>query len=72
MGADHSRRGGIRAVVALGKPIGLFLTLKEPPPPDEMKAPTLLAVARHRGTEISNPFSFCGESDEMQYGDRAM
>jgi hypothetical protein len=27
-----------------------------------MKAPTLLAVARHRGTEISNPFPSSGES----------
>src|SRR6516225_1978131 len=27
-----------------------------------MKTPTLLAVARHRGTEISNPFSSSGES----------
>jgi len=27
-----------------------------------MKAPTLLAVARHRGTEISNPFPSSEES----------
>ena len=33
-------------------------------PTAEMKAPTLLAVARHRGTEISNPFSSSGEWDE--------
>jgi hypothetical protein len=37
-----NRRGGItREVVALHKPIELFLRLKEPP--------------RYRGTEISNP-----------------
>ena len=30
--------------------------------PAEMKVPTLLAVARHRGTEISNPSPSSGES----------
>ena len=31
-----------------------------------MKVPTLLAVARHRGTEISNPFPSSGESANFQ------
>ena len=61
-----SRRGGItRAVVGLGKPIELFRRLKEPPL--TLKAPTLLAVARHRGTEISNRFSSSEESCELRY-----
>ena len=32
-----------------------------------MKVPTLLAVARHRGTKISNPFPSSGESGELLY-----
>src|SRR6516165_10174513 len=32
-----------------------------------MKAPTLLAVARHRGTEISNPFPSSGESTNFRF-----
>ena len=35
--------------------------------PPEMKVPTLLAVARHRGTKISNPFPSSGESGELLY-----
>src|SRR5215471_54405 len=32
-----------------------------------MKAPTLMAVARHRGTEFSNPFPSSGESANFQF-----
>jgi hypothetical protein len=52
----------IRAVVGRGKPIELFRRRKQPPLTAEMKAPTLLAVARHRGTEISNPLPSSEES----------
>ena len=31
-----------------------------------MKVPTLLAVARHRGTKISNPFPSSRESRKLQ------
>jgi len=42
LGPIDRRRGGIvRAVVGLGKPIGLFRRLKEPPLTAEIKAPTL-------------------------------
>ena len=68
LGPIDRRRGGIvRAVVGLGKPIGLFRRLKEPPLTAEIKAPTLLAVASHRGTEISNPFPSSSESGELPY-----
>src|SRR6516162_10004802 len=35
--------------------------------PTEMKAPTLLGVASHRGTEISNPFPSSGESTNHRF-----
>ena len=35
--------------------------------PTEMKAPTLLAVASHRGTEISNPFPSSEESANHRF-----
>jgi hypothetical protein len=64
LGPIDRRRGGIiRAVVGLGKPIELFRRLKEPP----MNAPTLLAVARHRGTGISNPPPSSGKSANFRF-----
>jgi len=43
---ERRRRGIIRAVVGLGKPIELFRGAQGAPLTAEMKAPTLLAVAR--------------------------
>jgi hypothetical protein len=50
---DRRAGGIIRAVVGLGKRIELLRCLEEVIAHRRMKAPTLLAVARHRGTDSS-------------------
>jgi hypothetical protein len=59
---DRLRGGIIRAVVGLGKPLEAVAVSRGAIVHRRIKAPTLLAAARHRGTDSSNPLPSSGES----------